>query len=760
MVNVTLGVFVESGTARIVLVDADPPNPVVDQTDLDLAAADSTPDTLVTTVLATAGALTESGHRLVGISLCGPAADRIGPVHDALTGSGLRPVTVVDESDAVTAVVRTLAGDETVATLVNDGATVALSMTEAGGVTTPVATEPIDGDPQAAYRTLVERFAADPGAASGLIVMGSLGDGGLPADLVETSPVPLRFPDDPEFMLARGAALASLSQDATMAAPVVADELPTTVTPLETADTMQSQQLAYSEVPDEDSDLLGFTDPVDTPGADGPAGGFDPEAEDAEDADAEDAVRRRQWLIGSSVGALAAVGFATLAVSVAITIEPTSSQQAVRLQEGPVPGKAFPVAPGQGVEPDGPNWTMIEHLPPPGAPAEVRTFETRALSSSRDVSKAAAPAIVNVYRDGTVAVRNAAAPLLPVGPAPALPGTVPVTVPGPVFAEWPEYVTRLIPDFSRIRPVDLLYFLANLRELLPPLEATTPDPDDGFDIGDIGVLAVVPRDQGVLFSADADAAGPEMIPARLFDPQTPAADKTQLLPPGTTVLDVPTDGDGDDPTAALTGEPTTGDTGESRSQRPGMDTEPAGTPEDSDSDSDAGDGSVVDETGVDETGPAPDSGPDSGPGSEPTEVTHPTPPAEPTVAPDEPTSRPSTSAPAPAPDPDTPTQAPAVQAPPASQEPATRAPATQAPATQAPATQAPGTQEPITQAPATEEPATQAPVTQGPATQAPRTVAPQTQAPETVAPQVEAPVTTMPQYPVGGGSFGGGADGD
>src|SRR5690606_24728674 len=212
MVNVTLGVFVESGTARIVLVDADPPNPVVDQTDLDLAAADSTPDTLVTTVLATAGALTESGHRLVGISLCGPAADRIGPVHDALTGSGLRPVTVVDESDAVTAVVRTLAGDETVATLVNDGATVALSMTEAGGVTTPVATEPVDGDPQAAYRTLVERFAADPGAASGLIVMGSLGDGGLPADLVETSPVPLRFPDDPEFMLARGAALASLSQ--------------------------------------------------------------------------------------------------------------------------------------------------------------------------------------------------------------------------------------------------------------------------------------------------------------------------------------------------------------------------------------------------------------------------------------------------------------------------------------------------------------------------------------------------------------------
>src|SRR5690606_33705852 len=279
------------------------------------SAADSTPDTLVTTVLATAGALTESGHRLVGISLCGPAADRIGPVHDALTGSGLRPVTVVDESDAVTAVVRTLAGDETVATLVNDGATVALSMTEADGVTTPVATEPIDGDPQAAYRTLVERFAADPGAASGLIVMGSLGDGGLPADLVETSPVPLRFPDDPEFMLARGAALASLSQDATMAAPVVADELPTTVTPLETADTMQSQQLAYSEVPDEDSDLLGFTDPVDTPGADGPAGGFDPEAEDAEDADAEDAVRRRQWLIGSSVGALAAVGFATLAVS-------------------------------------------------------------------------------------------------------------------------------------------------------------------------------------------------------------------------------------------------------------------------------------------------------------------------------------------------------------------------------------------------------------------------------------------------------------
>ena len=547
--NVTLGVFVDPAEARVALLDAAPPNAMIDQTEIDLATEPLA--AVVSTLTATAQALTSAGHELVGTTLCGSDADQATELVNALAEAHLTNVAVVPIQEAATAAVRTLAGADPVATLVNDGQTVALSMVDASGATSQIAVESIDaGDADAAYRTLLQRLATAPGEATGVIVMGSLDDDGLPAEVVQTSPVPVRFPDDSEFALARGAALAGVAQDqtrasaalavpqdatmaapavpsdATMAAPVASQDPQTAATPLD-HNTVVGQQLAYSQAGDEDA--VDLTDP---------GAAYDDlyESDDSYDdevyeVEPDSEVRRRQVLIGSSVGSLAVIGFATLAVSVAVTVQPTASQQAIRLQEDSVPGKAFPVAPGQGAQPDGPNWTMIEQLPPPGIPSEVRTFETRMLSSARDgaaQATQAAPAVVNLYKDGTVGLANAAAPVLPNIPAPLNPGIV------PTFPSFADFATRLIPDFSVISMIELLNFLANLPQLIPFNAAVPSVLDRSLD--DIGVLAVVPKDQGALFSTTSGTAA-NVIPPSLFATDKSALDKAQALPPGTALID-------------------------------------------------------------------------------------------------------------------------------------------------------------------------------------------------------------------------------
>ncbi|MFA5710730.1 hypothetical protein [Mycolicibacterium sp.] len=544
--NVTLGVFVDPAEARVALLDAAAPNATIDQLEIDLATEPLS--AVVSTLTATASALTGAGHDLVGTTLCSSDADQATELVNALAEANLTNVAVVPIQEAATAAVRTLAGADPVATLVNDGQTVALSMVDATGATSQIAVETIAaGDADAAYRTLLQRLATEPGEATGVIVMGSLDDDGLPAEVIETSPLPLRFPDDSEFALARGAALAgvaqdqtrasaalSVPQDATMAAPVVPQDPQTAATPLE-HDTVVGQQLAYSQAGDEDA--VDLTDPgaayddlydeYDQPYGDDSADEAEPDIE----------VRRRQMLIGSSVGSLAVIGFATLAVSLAVTVQPTASQQAIRLQEDAVPGKAFPVAPGQGAQPDGPNWTMIEQLPPPGTTNEVRTFETRMLSSTRDGATQAvqaAPAMVNVYKDGTVGLANAAAPALPNIPVPNLPA--PPLNPGitPTFPSFADFATRLIPDFSVISMIELLNFLANLPQFIP-FDAAVPSVLDR-SLDDVGVLAVVPKDQGALFSTTSGTAA-NVIPPSLFDTDKSTLVKAQELPPGTALID-------------------------------------------------------------------------------------------------------------------------------------------------------------------------------------------------------------------------------
>ncbi len=568
--DVTLGVALDKAEARIALLDAAAPYAVVDQSAIDLM--NQPVDTVVAALMSTDRMLTESGHRLVGTSVCSADPATAAAVRDALIDADLINVTVVSRSDAVTEVTRTLVGGETTATLTSDADTAALSIVDAAADTTSlIAVEPVTaGDRGAAYRTLLERFGEEPGGATSVIVLGAPLDDALTADLQAASPVPLQFVDEPEYAIARGAALAGSRRPANP----VAGQRP--IESMDWGDTVlspQAQQLAYSQVNDaEDYGIADAAVPMQTPMR--PLGAVDPQDYEVEEV-AQDAAapadRPRALLLGSTVAAVVVVGFAALAVTVALNIRPDVREQAIRLTDDALAGKYFPVAPGQGVTPDGPGWTMIEEVPPPGVEPEARTFRPQLLNASRGTGDASAE-VIKFYRDGTVGVVPNSTPISATIQPPGIvpPGGVP---------EASGYLTRLIPDFTRWSPCQVLALVGNMRLLsetaidavadtttagLGAVSAVAGDNSGLTDLRDIGQVAVVPETKGVLFDvADSPPGTPTdigAIPQEIFKTGAVETVAKDVLPADTKIVDTtalealaPTGGPGEGTPAPILG---------------------------------------------------------------------------------------------------------------------------------------------------------------------------------------------------------------
>ncbi len=723
--DVVLGVSVTEEEARVVLVDAAASQAVIDESRVAMSGGDIDP--LVSTLVATDRALTDTGHRLVATRVGAIAADQGSRLVQALTAAGLSNVTVEQAADPATAAGPLAAGAQTAA-----------APAASGEVTDDGATALSPATPQTAPA-----------------------DGLTPADTA-----------DPAM---------------TMLSP-------------------QGEQLAYSAV-DEGDDLGGLGDYGDYGGPDDYGGPGEPAPFDAgfTDAAGDDwaddptatapasvaARRPRALLLGSTVAAAVVVGFAALAVGVAIGVKPVNRQQAIRTQGDAVPGKYFPTSPGQGVQPDADNWTVVEHLPAPGVTPTVRTFEPKSLTNPVN----SATSLIDMYPDGTFGVRDAAAPLpaLPevVPPVPAVPG-----VPGAVDPLTQLLVARLIPDFSRFTPVDVLYYMSNLVAPTAVTSATMVGANvltnlvagvAGPSLADLGSVVAVSPTQGALFAAPVAATATSAasapfdpttvtssIPRELFSANATPEQKSALLPegvteisalpstadtPGVSPLSAPiTDVDGLNPTVVGTGPPVSPEQSappvfpdlatpsapsttspapatESSLTTPGSDPSRSGQPSES---------AVAPDTSAVETAseappssatpgqrPAVTSAP-SGPAAtpsatekpattpaEPAPSQKPAPSAEPTEAPREPT----TQAPVEAPPAETeaptqapvqaPTEAPTQEAPP--QRPVPTQPAVEVP-TQAPK---PQPQEPVQQAPVQQAPVQQAPVQQAPVQQAP-----------------------------------------
>ncbi|OBJ71449.1 hypothetical protein A5643_07815 [Mycobacterium sp. 1274756.6] len=447
--DVALGAVIDDGVAQIALLDAAPPHPVIDRSQVDLAGTGV--EDLVATLVATDRMLTDTGHRLVSTRISGDGA-LAAQVVDALAATGLANVIAVSES-AAAAAAEGPAGSQTAALATAQGENTALALAAGAAMTgmTPTAAAPAVG-----------AASADP-------------------SMTQLSP--------------------------------------------------QGPQLAYSEVDDDEAWAPTQLD----------------EADDEDWAATEYVgppqrrARPRALLVGSTFAAAVVVGFAALAVGVAVGVSPTASRQDVRAQEPAVPGNYFPNSPGQGVQRDGDNWTVIEHVPAKGVRPSVRTFEP--VSLARPAT--AANSLIDVYPDGTFGVRNAAAPLPPI--APPVPN-----VTGGIDPIAPILVSRLIPNFGLYTPLEVLYYMSNMAPATVIAGANAVNivaSSLGPTLAQLGAVVAVSPLQGALFAADTAAAlaapfNPvrltNSIPAQLFSQTITPAQKSELLPAGVTeISDLP-----------------------------------------------------------------------------------------------------------------------------------------------------------------------------------------------------------------------------
>ena len=351
--HLVLGVCVAANTARLALVDTATPDTAIDEFDIDLAAA--APDTLRSTIVGTDRSLRDSGHTLSGTRISASDEDFSAELCDALTDAGLDGVTLVSPSAAATSIVRrsaAAAGQQTSALLFVDDNTAALSVVGADADTTSVvAIEPVGSTgPVAACTELLARLREEPGGAEGLYVVGTADEtAALARTLASTSPVPMRSVPSPAFAVARGAALATAPAASGAAA---------SMSGFGTAPAPQiGEHLAYSMDPDSSSTPLAYVDdfgdcsdvPMQSPMA--PLSHTDDPTEVDDDlAPTGAGGRPRILLVGSTIAAIVVVGFAALAVVVAISIKPSATVQAIRGDES-VPGKYLPTMPGQGTQP-------------------------------------------------------------------------------------------------------------------------------------------------------------------------------------------------------------------------------------------------------------------------------------------------------------------------------------------------------------------------------------------------------------------------
>ncbi|MDZ4269657.1 MAG: hypothetical protein U1D00_28910, partial [Mycobacterium sp.] len=345
--QLVLGVSVAGASARLALIDVSSPDGVLDQFDIDLATAPA--DTLRSTIVGTDSSFRDSGHRLAATRIAWSDEGQAAELRDALTDAGLSNVGVVAPADAATAVVRASAsgaGQQTSALMFVDTDTAALSVVGADAANTSViAAEPVGpAGPEAACTELLDRLRDETGGAESLYVVGTgAGVSALTEVLRATSPIPVRPVEAAAFAIARGAALANLPAPSAPELPSL--DVSTTPGP------QIGEHLAYSMDPDSGAFDAGY----------GPYGNDVPmqapmaplsHADDPDEFDEEPAVaaapgRPRILLVGSTIAAIVVVGFATLAVVVAISIQPAAVQQAIRDYEA-VPGKYLPVMPGQG----------------------------------------------------------------------------------------------------------------------------------------------------------------------------------------------------------------------------------------------------------------------------------------------------------------------------------------------------------------------------------------------------------------------------
>ena len=285
---------------------------MIDQSVVDLA--DNPIGKLTETVVGTNRLLADENHRLVATRLCWTDHPKADQLRRALEDSGVQNVVVLSESEATTALSGTGLAASSMRAVIPDDPTFALARgaaMAAGAAADATAMSP------------TARLAGDATAMAPAVGLGGDATAMAPATQLggETTAM---------------APATQVAGDATAIAP--------------TAGMAESHaeepQLAYSMAGDDE--LL----PVDDE--------FDDDFYDDEAETGRQRLSGRSLLISNAVVAFAVIGFASLAVAVAITVRPTAAAEPVVGHQNAAPGKFMPLLPTQQQAPVPP--------PPPDQP--------------------------------------------------------------------------------------------------------------------------------------------------------------------------------------------------------------------------------------------------------------------------------------------------------------------------------------------------------------------------------------------------------
>ncbi|KBU75421.1 hypothetical protein DSK24_04910, partial [Mycobacterium tuberculosis] len=393
--DVALGVAVTDRVARLALVDSAAPGTVIDQFVLDVA--EHPVEVLTETVVGTDRSLAGENHRLVATRLCWPDQAKADELQHALQDSGVHDVAVISEAQAATALVGAAHAGSAVLLVGDETATLSV-VGDPDAPPTMVAVAPVAGaDATSTVDTLMARLGDQALAPGDVFLVGRSAEHTtvLADQLRAASTMRVQTPDDPTFALARGAAMAAGA--ATMAHPALVADATTSLPPAEAGQSgSEGEQLAYSQA--SDYELL----PVDE---------YEEHDEYGAAADRSAPLSRRSLLIGNAVVAFAVIGFASLAVAVAVTIRPTAASKPVEGHQNAQPGKFMPLLPTQQQAP----------VPPPPPDDPTAGFQGGTI-----------PAVQNVVPRPGTSPGVGGTPASPAPEAPAVPGVVPAPVPIPV----------------------------------------------------------------------------------------------------------------------------------------------------------------------------------------------------------------------------------------------------------------------------------------------------------------------------------------
>lgn len=423
--EIVLGVSMDSTAIRMVLVEGSRADGVtVDHATFEIPAGPGTAtsravERVVSAILGTRESALEGGHRLVSTGVAWTDHAAAAHLRDALRAHGLDDVVLVSELHAASALAQAIGRavdcDRTALVfLEGDITTLAVVQTTDGAV---VKVQSHDADPAGAVPDMIaglDRLDTPPQA---VFVMGpGLGAAGTEAirsRLAGRTTLPVHAPQDADFALARGAALASAHKPRYEAetvglSPVVGDE--TAAGPTQQAPAGYLAPQGYSAVPDEgDIDLLEF-EPLE----------FDGEP-DAHRARPEPG---RFLLAAGALSTVFVMGVAALVVSLAVSFRPAVDQL-------PDPGQTAgrsEVAPADlGV--------IANPVPAPApAPQTIQAPVPVVQEAPRTVYVAPAPRA------------PAAAPVEPV-PAAPVPQPEPAAIPAPAA---PPAAAPIIPPWLRV----------------------------------------------------------------------------------------------------------------------------------------------------------------------------------------------------------------------------------------------------------------------------------------------------------------------